>query len=308
MGLQSRTGTIFHSSRSSGFQAVDWKFLGIISHPSVDSNDSVYITTQRKYPQDSGIALVKSVQKYTAGGLRPIAEWGKGGSGTGELQGGTGVAVNDTSGHIYVADFSGDKVIKYTKKGAFVLEFGSAGSGDGQFLSLQSLVVNETSGDVYTSEGDPTQRRIQQFSSSGVFIRKLDYVTGSVTTGIDIDSSGNVYVCVTAGGDGIRKFSSTLVELARFAAFATADITITNESGTEFLYIVDVTNDKVQKLTTAGVFVLDVGSSGSGNGQFLDPVTIYADSATDLFVWDNTKKDLQRFQNDGTFLGVIRTV
>ena len=66
--------------------------------------------------------------------------WGTYGTGAGQFVNPEALAVDD-SGYVYVADFSNNRVQKFTLSGAFVREWGVAGSGDGQFANPSGLAV-----------------------------------------------------------------------------------------------------------------------------------------------------------------------
>lgn len=85
-------------------------------------------------------------------------KWGSRGSGDGEFSLPFGVAV-DSSGNVYVADESNDRVQKFTSSGIFLTTWGSLGSGDGQFSGATGVGVG---GSVYVV--DRNNNRVQKFS------------------------------------------------------------------------------------------------------------------------------------------------
>jgi hypothetical protein len=64
------------------------------------------------------------------------------GSGAGEFEQASGVAIDDsagvTQGDIYVVDRQNDRVDRFGPKGEFILSFGQAGPGPGQFEGLEN--------------------------------------------------------------------------------------------------------------------------------------------------------------------------
>lgn len=158
------------------------------------------------------------------------------GSGSGTLGGqfGSGapgaVAVNNSTGDVYVADTGNNRVQRFSSSCAFVSAWGkdvipSGSPGDtgfgfevctvaanckagsnttalgGEFnLSANAggtgIAVNQTSGDVYVSEG--VNRRIQQFTASGAFVRAFgEDVVGSGAA--QADEQQTLTVAATAG-------------------------------------------------------------------------------------------------------------
>ena len=68
------------------------------------------------------------------------------------------------------------------------------------------------------------------------------------------------------------------------------------------LYVVDSRNDRVQKFTKDGGFLLGWGDSGAGEGQFNRPWGITIDHKGDVYVADWGNDRVQKFSPDGEFL------
>ena len=68
------------------------------------------------------------------------------------------------------------------------------------------------------------------------------------------------------------------------------------------LYVVDSRNDRVQKFTKDGGFLLGWGGSGTGEGQFNRPWGITIDHKGDVYVADWGNDRVQKFSPDGEFL------
>ena len=66
------------------------------------------------------------IQKFTNTGTF-IRKWGSFGSGNGQFEGPSGVAV-DPSGNVFVADSGNDRIQKFTNTGKFIRQWGSLGS------------------------------------------------------------------------------------------------------------------------------------------------------------------------------------
>ncbi len=79
-----------------------------------------------------------------------------------------GLAIDPTTGNLFVATYSEDKVKIYSPTGTLLSSFGSSGNGDGQFSSPRDVaIVGDT---VYVTDAD--QSRIQAFTKQGVFLGK----------------------------------------------------------------------------------------------------------------------------------------
>jgi VCBS repeat-containing protein len=185
---------------------------------------------------------------------------GSGGGDAGELEGPTGIGLAG-SGDVYVTERFNDRVSEFTQAGVFVRAFGKdvggsgvdvctsscvAGSGGGNSgqLALPVGLGVSGSGDVYV--GDGNNRRVDEFSQAGAFVRAfgkdvggngVDVCTGScrpgsfggnagqITSpaGVGVSGSGAVYVA-DFGEDRVAEFG-----LSNAAPVAVSDAYSTNE-------------------------------------------------------------------------------
>jgi DNA-binding beta-propeller fold protein YncE len=89
-------------------------------------------------------------------------KWGSFGTGDGQFRNPFGVAVNPSTGDVFVVDLSNNRVQKFDSSGNFIAKWGSAGSGDGQFENPFGVAVNPSTGDVFVA--DTGNSRIQVFA------------------------------------------------------------------------------------------------------------------------------------------------
>src|SRR6185295_12980687 len=66
-----------------------------------------------------------------------------------------------------------------------------------------------------------------------------------------------------------------------------------------FLYVTDRRNNRIQKLTTDGVFLTKWGSLGNGSGQFNEPNGVAVDSQGRVYVADSINQRIQMFNENG---------
>ena len=66
-----------------------------------------------------------------------------------------------------------------------------------------------------------------------------------------------------------------------------------------YIYVADTGNNRIQKFTSAGVYVTQWGTAGSGNGQFSGIRQIAFDSSNNLFVVDSGNSRIQKFAPPG---------
>lgn len=67
-------------------------------------------------------------------------------------------------------------------------------------------------------------------------------------------------------------------------------------------YVADIGNDRVQKFGPDRQFLTSWGGTGSGDGEFRDPLGIAVDGEDRVYVTDSMRNDVQVFDRDGKFL------
>ncbi|MGH2964744.1 MAG: hypothetical protein ACRDMH_05100 [Solirubrobacterales bacterium] len=159
-------------------------------------------------------ALLLVLPPSASASIRFVTQWGSEGAGDGQFQRPYGVAT-DSADNVYVVEFDGNRVDKFTSGGAFITKWGSPGSGAGQFTHAQDIAVG-ASDNVYVL--DTGNARVEEFTSSGNLIRQwgepgsgngqFDDQFGG-PTGIATDAAGNVYVADNADYGRVQKFDST---------------------------------------------------------------------------------------------------
>ena len=68
------------------------------------------------------------------------------------------------------------------------------------------------------------------------------------------------------------------------------------------VYVADSNNDRVQKFSPDGKFLIKLGGEGSGDGQFNWPEDVAVDSFGNIYVSDIYNHRVQKFNPDGKFL------
>ncbi|GEM_PF-3220387 len=71
------------------------------------------------------------------------------------------------------------------------------------------------------------------------------------------------------------------------------------------VFVSDYDQDRIQKFTSDGRFLLAFGSSGSQPGQFDAPAGLAVDAAGFVYVADFYNHRVQKFRPDGTFQGIV---
>lgn len=68
------------------------------------------------------------------------------------------------------------------------------------------------------------------------------------------------------------------------------------------IWVVDKSNNRVQRFSPGGEFLSSFGSYGTGNGQFNRPASIAIDATGDIWVTDANNNRVQKFDEEGNYL------
>ena len=245
-------------------------------------------------------------QTSAVGELNFSFAWGSEGTGNGQFNSPTGVAV-DKAGFIYVADRDNHRVQKFNPGGSLLKEWGGQGTGNGQFNEAYSVAVDSI-GNVYVS--DSNNHRIQKFDSDGNFIKKWgSQGTGNgqfnLPHGLAVDKNDNIYVA-DLGNNRFQKFDSDGNYLGKWGSagsgngqFTYATAVTVDKDG--FIYVADGDNHRIQKFDEGFNFVTKWGEQGTGLGQFEGPAGITVDALGDIYVMDQFNHRIQKFDANGNW-------
>jgi sugar lactone lactonase YvrE len=240
--------------------------------------------------------------------------------------------VVDATGTIYVADQNNHRIRKITAAGVVTTLAGSGTPGftDGTGTSAQfnspTGVAVDGSGNIYVA--DSGNNSIRKITSSGVVSTLagsstpgLSDGTGSAAQfytpyGITVDNSGNIYV---SGYDShrIRKITPTgTVTTLAGSSYGFADgmgssakffspLGLAVDSSGN-IYVSDERNNKIRKITPAGLVSTLAGSGAQGfsdgigtTAQFHYPFGIAIDNSDNLYVSDNYNSKIRKVTPQG---------
>ncbi|HEV2975127.1 MAG TPA: SMP-30/gluconolactonase/LRE family protein [Solirubrobacteraceae bacterium] len=211
------------------------------------------------------------------------------GSGNGQFQAPWGIAINQSTGNVYVADRGNNRIEELSSAGAFIAKFGTSGSGT---LKEPTGDAIDSSGDVWVS--DWGHNRLVEFNSEGNFIREAGS-SGSGSGQINgpgglVVSEASVFVA-DYYNNRIDQFSSTGASLGQFGSkgsgagqFNGPYAVIANPS-TGALYVADTYNHRIQELSPAGRFLTEWQTWGSSH-QLSNPTGLAVGAAGKLYVSD----------------------
>ena len=230
----------------------------------------------------------------------------------GTLAAAQGIAVQESTGNVYVANGRGiDRIDVFDPDGNYIKGIGGTGSGPGQFDEPAAIAFDPDNGNLYA--GDVFNDRVNIFDSEGNYISSFgDFGTlipGRAFFGpssITFDAEGYVYVGdfsndkinkYTKEGELLGSIGSTGTEPGQFQG--PAGVQISPVSGNFF--VSDQLNNRVQVLSPEGEPLLVFGETGSEPGQFSQPIDIEVDEFENIFVADSINDRIQVFDKDGNF-------
>ncbi|HAL82421.1 MAG TPA: hypothetical protein DCO83_09420 [Mucilaginibacter sp.] len=282
---------------------------------TVDASGNVYIS-------DVGNEVIR---KITPSGV--VSTFA--GTGTIGSTNGTGTAAAfyhpvgmcvDALGNIYVADEDNHMIRKMTPAGVVTTLAGSTtpgsanGTGTGASFNLPCGVAADAAGNVYVA--DYNNNQIRKITSAGVVTTFAGNATAGSANGtgtgasfnhpfsIAIDPSGNLYVAdrlnfmirkITPGGVVTTLAGSTtagfLNGTGTTAEFNYPTTVTTDASGN--VYVADESNNRIRKITSAGVVTTLAGTGAQGannavgnNTTFYNPFAVAFDPSGYIYVCD----------------------
>jgi hypothetical protein len=258
--------------------------------------------------------------------LGQVGTFGSPGSGAGQVQSPQGVAVQATSGNVYVADTGNARVDVFGPSGRFIEAFGwgvadgqpraevcatscqagIAGSGAGQFSRPTTIAIGAPPGPAANKVfvGDAGNNVVEQFDADGTFTSTIDGISTpgghfQSLVGVAVDRNGNLWTAdgstndvdeFNASGAFVRQWTDTHGSPSAIAVDSAHDsvyLTIPSLSGCAFLCSGNVTERWTLTGTSEGDAELPLAYGSEGfNGP--SPSALAVDPGTgDLYVDHN---------------------
>ena len=177
-------------------------------------------------------------------------------------------------------------------------------------LNVPHSIAFDSKDNMYITDEEKNRYRslpaMVPFLQSGV-IRALEMARFDCPEGIDVDSSGYVYVAIP-GNSRVQKFTSNGNFVTKWVTEGTANGEFSSHAHgvaidkSNNVYVTDRFNNRIQKFTSNGNYITQWGSNGTGNGQFDEPHSSAIDSQNNLYVSDMNNHRVQKFTSNGNYI------
>jgi DNA-binding beta-propeller fold protein YncE len=224
-----------------------------------------------------------------------------------------GIAVNNTSGDIYVADTGNNRVEKFNEKGEFLLMFGgdvnktpggmpseknvceageecqpgAKASTPGAFEHAQFLAIDQSTGDVYVA--DTADNTVSKFSAEGVLEESSWGVKGQLSGGCENP------------GESAPCSGSTSKAVVPFGSIAGIAVGPAGSPSPGTLYVLNL-GDEVFEFDAGGGFSAEVGLHGEFTRSALG---LGVNAAGELFA-NSEGEQIEEFTPAGGLIGFVR--
>lgn len=227
-----------------------------------------------------------------------------------------GVAVQEKTGNVFVANDVTDQIQVFDSGGNFIQGIGGTGSGPGQFDGQSAIAFEPNTGNLYA--GDVNNNRINVFDPQGNYLKSIaqGQFSGLVEgrpfygpSGIVFDNNGNGFVG-DYSSDRILKFNSDGEITGSIGSNGTAPGQFQGPSGIATtpegnLVVTDQFNNRIQVIDQEGNALQTFGKQGTGEGEFNQPIDAEVDDKGNIYVTDSINSRVQVFDKNGNFLSAF---
>ena len=209
-----------------------------------------------------------------------------------------GIAVNDKSRTLAVADFQNKRIQMFSCEGNFLKEIALKSTP-------VSLAFSEPGDLLVRVTQDKGDRKILLFSENGQFNRYIGGEHVKTPYSLSVISDGRI---ITSDCDDKRIKVLTADGKKLLQSFKAPDC---NEAPVCAVYHQDkffaslYSDCRVMVFNNAGEYLHDIGSEGSGDEQFLNPTGLVIDKFNRLIVCDAGNSRLQLFTLDGKSIAQV---
>ena len=219
-------------------------------------------------------------------------QFGSTGKEQGEFDGLWEIAVSEKTGTIALADIGNKRIQMFSCDGNFLREIA--------LNSEPSSLAFTVAGDVLASSPDD-DNNLSLFTEGSQFIRHINHSHLKYPLHLSVGSDGRIITC-DLGDKNIKVLSPDGKDLLlSFSAPGCDSIPCCAVYHQEKFFVPCNNAHCVKVFNNAGVYLYDIGSEGSGDGQLLFPIGLAFDKSNRLIACDPGNKRLQLFTLEGTF-------
>jgi len=275
--------------------------------PHVEGEHTMAITLKGRHIQDSPFkCLVRAGRDYGQVGV-PVLEFGREGTGDGELCRPWGVACTPT-GLLVVADRSNNRVQIFKRDGTFHHRFGTEGNRPGQFNrpasvcvdGLGRLIITDKDNhrmQIFTIEGEFILKFGEKGSGNGQFLYPWDVACNSKNQILVSDTRNHRLQLFSHNGEYLTKYGFDgqmwkHFDSPRGVCFTQDDQAIVTDFNNHRLLVIKANFCSAQFL----------GSEGTKDGEFTRPNGVTVDDEGNIIVADSRNDRIQVFSSSGVFL------
>jgi DNA-binding beta-propeller fold protein YncE len=227
-----------------------------------------------------------------------------------------GIAVQEETGNVFVANDVTDQIQVFDSAGNYLQGIGGTGSGPGQSDGQSAIAFEPNTGNLYA--GDVNNNRINVFDPQGNYVKSIaqGQFSGLIEgrpffgpSGIVFDNNGNGFVG-DYSSDRILKFNSDGEITGSIGSNGTAPGQFQGPSGIGItpegnLVVTDQFNNRIQVIDQEGNALQTFGKQGTGEGEFNQPIDAEVDEKGNIYVTDSINSRVQVFDKNGNFLSAF---
>ena len=236
---------------------------------------------------------------------KALHSFGSRGKGPGEFDGPWSIAVSEKTGNIVVADYDNKQVQLIDSEFKYVTTIGDKGPGAKRIKKPVSVAFT-ASDDVIVihKEGFSKPSEMFLFTEHGQFIKHISqHLIDPLRVSVRTDGHMIVY---DWGDKSVKVLSPDGTELLQpFSAPDCDYFPLFAVYHQDMFFVSYAWAHCVKVFSKEGVFLYDIGSEGSGDGQLKQPAGLSIDKFNNLIVCDSGNSRLQVFSLDGKFVNSV---
>ena len=235
---------------------------------------------------------------------KALHSFGSPGKGQGEFYGPWSIAVSETTGNIAVADYDNKRVQLFDSELKYLTTIGDKGPGAERIKNPYSVAFT-ASDDVIVIHGEGIKPcEMFLFTEQGQFIKHTSQNLID-PRGVSVTNDGHMIVC-DYGDKSVKVLSPDGTQLLQsFSAPAYCSFPLFAVCHQDMFFVSYRWRHCVKVFSKEGVFLYDIGSGGSGDGQLNNPDGLAIDKFNNLIVRDSGNSRLQVFSLDGKFVNSV---